>query len=466
MRGRISLAVVAVAWAGCASPTVDDEAQGSGTDVGGGNVPGSSSSSPRTPVAGGTGSSGAATDTSTPASSATPADSQPAAATSTASDPAPSSSSAQPNPSSDSPPPPSSSAAPIPEVTLAADPASVDFGVLPSGGTLTRTVRIRNVGNTLARLGTVTGATSPAGGVTVSSALDGLVLGANGEAFLDIAWTQVATDQMGDVHIPVTNADGYELVIHLFGSMQRPGATCSCPSAVDAVPLQTLSLTATCTDPDGTIGSYRWAVETRPGGSTSNPTPEDQPATSFFLDLAGDYVLRFQGLPLRGDPVATCTVPIHVVPPQNLHIQLVWDTDSSDVDVHLLGPDGGAYFSSTEPGDCYYSNRTTSWGSASADDDATLDIDDVNGFGPENINVLSPAAGTYTLGVHYYCAHGASPPTRATLRVYCNGQLAREMQRDFSLSRQFWDVATIAWPACNVTEDPRPLRDVTQGCSP
>ena len=85
--------------------------------------------------------------------------------------------------------------------------------------------------------------------------------------------------------------------------------------------------------------------------------------------------------------------------------------------------------------------------------------------GPENINVVSPADGLYTLGIHYYCAHGVTGPTRATVRVYCNGSLAREFQQDFNQSRQFWDVATIAWPACTVTQDARPLRSVTQGCS-
>ena len=77
----------------------------------------------------------------------------------------------------------------------------------------------------------------------------------------------------------------------------------------------------------------------------------------------------------------------------------------------------------------------------------------------------SPVDGVYNLGIHYYCAHGVTGPTRATVRVYCNGSLAREFQQDFNQSRQFWDVATIAWPSCAVTQDPRPLRTVTQGCS-
>lgn len=238
---------------------------------------------------------------------------------------------------------------------------------------------------------------------------------------------------------------------------------CGCPAPIESVPLATVSPTASCSDPDGTIASYRWTVDSRPAGSTALPSPADQLGTSFFLDLAGEYVLRFQALSSGGDPVASCTVPIRVVPPEDLHVQLVWNTDFSDVDMHLLGPGGGTYFSSL---DCYFGNRQAAWSGPGTDDDATLDIDDTNGFGPENINIIQPADGTYSLGVHYYCAHGAPPPTRATIRVYCNGQLARELQRDFDLSQQFWDVATIGWPGCTVTENPAPLRSVSHGCSP
>ena len=352
-------------------------------------------------------------------------------------------------------------AAPAPAARLVADPASVDFGVLPANGTATHMIRVRNISGALVRLGTVSAVSTPVGGVTAATSLDGLALGLDGEAWLAVDWTQLASDQLGTVTIPVVGAPDASLTVRLFGAQQMPGASCSCPTAINTRPLETLNLTASCTDPAGTMASYRWTVESRPMGSTSNPTPDNVNATSFFVDLAGDYVLRFAGLPARGDALASCTVPVHVVPPQDLHVQLIWDTDESDVDMHLLGP-GGSYFT---PQDCYYANRNAAWGSAASEDNGTLDIDDTNGFGPENINVISPADGTYNLGVHYYCSDGITTPTRATVRVYCNGMLVRELQKDFNASREFWDVATIAWPACTVTEDTAPVRTVTQGCS-
>ena len=49
-----------------------------------------------------------------------------------------------------------------------------------------------------------------------------------------------------------------------------------------------------------------------------------------------------------------------------------------------------------------------------------LDIDDVTGHGPENINVLRPSAPYYRVGVHYFASDGAGPQA-ATLTIYCNG---------------------------------------------
>ncbi len=44
---------------------------------------------------------------------------------------------------------------------------------------------------------------------------------------------------------------------------------------------------------------------------------------------------------------------------------------------------------------CYYAHRTTAVG-------LVLDVDDVTGWGPENITVLRPAAGEYLVQVHYF----------------------------------------------------------------
>ncbi|MEW5852230.1 MAG: hypothetical protein AB2A00_25800 [Myxococcota bacterium] len=347
---------------------------------------------------------------------------------------------------------------------LAADPSSVDFGQLPQNGTATRNIRLRNISGQMVRLGTVTTTTSPADGATISPSIDGTVLGADGEIYFDVTWTQLGSDQFGSVSIPVQDANGYHLDIPLYGTQELPPPNCTCPSALTPNPLDTITLTATCSDPNEEITGYRWLVESRPAGSTSEPTPNNELTTDFFVDLAGDYVFRFQALQARGDALTSCTVAAHAVPPQDLHIQLVWDVDTSDVDMHLLGPSGGNWFSS--PADCYFSNRNPEWSVAgNANDNPSLDIDDTDGFGPENINVVSPANGSYQIGVHYWCDDGLTTPTVATVRVFCNGTLRREFQRTLSDSRQWWLVGSVDWPSCNITEDTTPTGTFDRGCS-
>ena len=62
-----------------------------------------------------------------------------------------------------------------------------------------------------------------------------------------------------------------------------------------------------------------------------------------------------------------------------IRVQLHWDIDISDVDLHLIRPGG----SDRTDGDCYYANCQSSdgldWGEPGEHDDPRLDVDDVDG---------------------------------------------------------------------------------------
>jgi len=91
-----------------------------------------------------------------------------------------------------------------------------------------------------------------------------------------------------------------------------------------------------------------------------------------------------------------------------LYTQLRWNTNLTDVDLHLLPPNSNIS-SLWSNNDCFYANKHTSWG-------AYLDVDDINGYGPEHITIpTTPASGKYTLYVHYYSSHGVSSVTDAML---------------------------------------------------
>lgn len=144
----------------------------------------------------------------------------------------------------------------------------------------------------------------------------------------------------------------------------------------------------------------------------------------------------------------------------DLHIVLRWDqSGGSDVDMHFLRP--GASMN-TSPGDCYYANLTPDWGVAgSILDDPFLDYDDLQGPGPENLNLQQAAPGLYRLIVYYYSdtgsggsgGGGSSVSTNARIEIRQRGVLTHSFG-PVRLARTgaTWDVATIEYPGGVVTE--------------
>jgi len=136
-----------------------------------------------------------------------------------------------------------------------------------------------------------------------------------------------------------------------------------------------------------------------------------------------------------------------------LHIELEWDQDDCDVDLHLVKP-GGKLFDCKD--DCYYANMNPDWGAPNDFiDDPFLDYDDVDGYGPENLNVSEPVPGTYKVTMHYYSdsyeGWGGSS-TKATVRIYSYGNLLGEFgPKMLEYTDKTWDVCNFDWPGANVT---------------
>ncbi len=74
--------------------------------------------------------------------------------------------------------------------------------------------------------------------------------------------------------------------------------------------------------------------------------------------------------------------------PVKLRVLLSWDTDGTDVDLHVIDPLGGH---------CFWGDRVTPSGGA-------LDLDVTTGFGPEIFAHPSPPPGRYLVYVNYYGA--------------------------------------------------------------
>ncbi|UTF58910.1 YfaP family protein [Gilvimarinus sp. DA14] len=92
-----------------------------------------------------------------------------------------------------------------------------------------------------------------------------------------------------------------------------------------------------------------------------------------------------------------------------LQITLSWDSNA-DVDLHLEEPGGNTI---------YYGNPN------SAEGDGYLDVDDIDGFGPENIFFDTDIpGGEYTIKVHMYSAYSPSDlPTSYTVTLKNDGSV-------------------------------------------
>ncbi|RJP49241.1 MAG: hypothetical protein C4583_12945 [Anaerolineaceae bacterium] len=100
----------------------------------------------------------------------------------------------------------------------------------------------------------------------------------------------------------------------------------------------------------------------------------------------------------------TTTAPLYFV--------LTWGSSPSDLDSHLWLPPATPYH-------VYFARR----GSQTAFPFASLDRDDVNGYGPETIGILSYYAGTYKYAVYQYSSSGTLSASGAQVRVYRYGAL-------------------------------------------
>ncbi|RMD93431.1 MAG: hypothetical protein D6813_04110 [Calditrichaeota bacterium] len=102
----------------------------------------------------------------------------------------------------------------------------------------------------------------------------------------------------------------------------------------------------------------------------------------------------------------------------DLQVTLTWDTDGTDVDLHVIEPDGTHVFFSNL-------NGTT----------AKLDVDDTDGFGPENIFVEAgnAASGTYEIFIVYY---SGDVETNATITIKLFKDTNREQTFNFTRTLQ------------------------------
>lgn len=268
--------------------------------------------------------------------------------------------------------------------------------------------------------------------------------------------TTITPDKRGQYELTFTAIDDdgetSSCTVTVVGLPSPPDLTC--PDHVDTTPLSSATVTATVVD-DGTIVSSTWRSVSRPPGSrASDPSPTSGLTTTVPTDLAGEYPVEISVVDDDGNLV-TCRTVVRAIATEGLRVEVFWDTDGTDMDTHVMRPGGTTW---TGDDDCNFRNcqggPTLEWGAPGTDDNPHLDIDDTNGFGPENVNVDRPVPGVYRVGVHAW--RGGA---RTTVRIYCGGSTTEPRQTfgpvmiSSDPQDQFWRVADVAidGTSCTIT---------------
>lgn len=240
------------------------------------------------------------------------------------------------------------------------------------------------------------------------------------------------------------------------------GPSVMCPAPITALAGDTVMLTASASG----ATSYAWSVIASPAGATWTFGSPSSPSTTFTSVIVGVYTIQFTATDAMGR-TASCTTTV-TLQAHGLRVEMVWTTPD-DVDLHLHNAAATAWRSA--PNDCYFANRTPSWGTGSTADDPALDTDDTDGYGPENIRIDSPQTSeTYTVGAHYWRATASS--SNVTIRIYCGTTLMATYMRTLRPgpgggspdSNDFWRVARVRFTspsACTIT----PINDVITGAA-
>lgn len=100
-----------------------------------------------------------------------------------------------------------------------------------------------------------------------------------------------------------------------------------------------------------------------------------------------------------------------------IRVVLSWDTDETDLDLHVVTPDGKH---------CFYGNRVLENGGA-------LDVDVTTGYGPEIFSSPVAQEGEYLIYVNYYGGQKEDELTVATVSVVLNENTADEKVQTFTV---------------------------------
>ncbi|MFN7146452.1 MAG: choice-of-anchor D domain-containing protein [Myxococcota bacterium] len=339
----------------------------------------------------------------------------------------------------------------VPELTI--DPAAHDFGYVEAGSTDEATFTLTNTGGATLDISAISTTESVFAwaGDAVGTALE------PGES-TTVTVTYAPTDGSswsGFLQVGSTDLRGVqEAALTGSGAVDQPIAVCEAtPDTVEAIRESTTWRGNESYDPSGAaITDYAWTLVSAPSGSTARmPSGTGPNRSGFTPDVVGTYLAELVVTNEFGERSEPCTASLEAIPGGDLWIEMFWTRSGDDMDLHLLSPTGSLESNQ----DCYYANCTyggLDWGTrGDSSDNPSLDLDDIPGTGPENINIDDPQSGTFSVYVHDYPGSVYEGNNDVTVNIYIGGLLEWTDTRNINREDYYEPFAEIDWPAGTVT---------------
>ena len=381
---------------------------------------------------------------------------------------------------------------------IAVSPSRLDFGGRTPGVEATGIVTVRSCGQHPLQIHDVTMVPTSSMAFTrvTFEAVLPIVLEPGETIALTVHYVPAAVSPLDAAGQPVRDTGTLRIQSNAFVadtdvSLSGYGTDQACPTAVivvqegtTVVPDTRLHLIGSNSHaPNGPIADYAWEV-VQPSDATGLFVPSHtSPDPTFHVSLAGTYIFRLNVTDTFG--AVSCTAAeatVHVQSDAAFHVELVWRTPGdpdetnegpdagADLDLHFLHPmaDGGhdadgdgvpdGYFDLMW--DLFWFNPSPMWWSNVPD--PTMDRDDVDGLGPENLSGRLPEPGDYQISVNYWddAGYGFSD---ATVRVYIFGNLTFEATQRLN-KRDMWKIGHLSWPSGNIVMAGR-CANTTTPCS-
>lgn len=316
-----------------------------------------------------------------------------------------------------------------------------------------------------------------------------LIIKQNDEAIFEVIYTPDDESPLDpETDVPKLDIAEVRVISNAFSAKntlicEGIGVTTTCPDAKvtiqegeEVIPQTVLHLKGDQSKATGgsSIKKYKWTAK-QPSGSNQPFVPGSNfPNPTFTANAAGEYEFCLEVWDDTDQKsCAPACITVLVIPEEAIHVELLWNTPAdlnqtdtgpaagADMDLHFAhylagGPDidcdgkPDPWFSN--PFDTFWFNPNPNWGNSggTANDDPSLDLDDTDGAGPENLNLADPegtAAKTayYHVGVHYWNDHGFGA-SQATVNVYIFGVLAVQIDKVEMDVLDMWYVGKINWP--------------------